>query len=243
MKNTFFVTGTDTDAGKTLVTAAMLQKAKEQSLATIGLKPLAAGLDESAEGYEQDSQGRKSRVRANDDARLLQSLATVKLPYSQINPILFDAPTSPHIAAALEHRKVNTDRLLGLIRGSLTKSYDLALIEGAGGVAVPLNDRDTMTDLMSALGAPVILCVGLKLGCINHSLLSYHYLITKGLQVRGWIGSELENDMPYFAENVETLRQKIGSPCLGVVRHIDKARHTNTLAVVKQAAQAIELPL
>ena len=174
MTKIFFVTGTDTGVGKTLMTSAMLHAANQKGLRTLGLKPVAAGCDDTEEGPR------------NGDALQLLRNASVKLPYEQVNPVALRAAIAPHIAAAQEGKRVTVDRLVGYCRGALMNKADLCLIEGAGGWRVPLNPRESMADLAKALDIPVILVAGIRLGCINHTLLTAESIARDGLKGAGW---------------------------------------------------------
>lgn len=205
MKNTYFVTGTDTGVGKTLVTAALLHLADKQGLKAFGLKPVAAGCESTPQGPR------------NEDALLLQAHSNVQMPYEQINPISLGAAKAPHIAAVEEGRRLSLDRLVGLCRGSLMQPADLRLIEGAGGWRVPLNDRENLSGLAIQLQTPVILVIGLRLGCLNHALLTAEAIQRDGLALAGWVASEIEPDMDSKAENIATLKTQLPAPCLGVI--------------------------
>lgn len=205
MKNTYFITGTDTGVGKTLIAAALLHLAGQQGLKTFGLKPIAAGCEATAEGLR------------NEDALLLQAHSNVKLPYEQINPIALRAAKAPHIAAAEENRRLSLDRLVGLCRGTLMQPADLRLIEGAGGWRVPLNDHEFLSGLPLQLRTPVILVVGLRLGCLNHALLTAEAVQRDGLPLAGWVANGIDPQMESVEENLTALRRSIPAPCLGVV--------------------------
>lgn len=222
MKNTYFITGTDTGVGKTLVAAALLYLAKQQGLKAFGLKPVAAGCEETAAGLR------------NDDALLLQVHSSVKLPYDQINPVALRAAKAPHIAAAEERRRLNLDRLVGLCRGTLMQQADLRLIEGAGGWRVPLNDFENLSGLPIALKLPVILVVGLRLGCLNHALLTAEAIQRDGLPIAGWVGSAIDPQMDSVEENVAALKTRMPTPCLGVIPAQGEVR-------VERAAGYLEL--
>ncbi|WP_062263939.1 dethiobiotin synthase [Endozoicomonas arenosclerae] len=215
MPKTFFVTGTDTDAGKTFVTCAMLASANQQGLKTLALKPVAAGSENTPDGPR------------NDDALNLMSAMNVDLGYSQVNPVLFEPPIAPHIAAQEEGRRVTVDRLTGFCRGALMTRHDLSFIEGAGGWRVPLNDREMLADLAKNMNVPVILVVGMKLGCISHSLLTVESILQSGCQLAGWVANQVDPEMSRFEENVETLKAMIPSPCLGVVPWMDDSQKNN----------------
>ncbi|WP_252178210.1 dethiobiotin synthase [Endozoicomonas sp. 4G] len=220
MPRTFFVTGTDTDAGKTFVTCAMLQAAHQEGLKTLALKPVAAGADETPEGLR------------NDDALNLMSAMSVELSYPQVNPVLFEAAIAPHIAAKEEGRRITVDRLTGFCRGALMTRHDLAFIEGAGGWRVPLNDREMLADLAKAMNLPVILVVGMKLGCISHALLTVESILHSGCQLVGWVANQVDPGMSHFQENVEALKHLIHAPCLGVVPWCSDDQSGNAVASV-----------
>jgi dethiobiotin synthetase len=205
MSSTFFVTGTDTGVGKTLITAALLHAARQQQLTTLAMKPLAAGCDATPEGLR------------NEDALALQANMTVELEYEQVNPVALAEPIAPHLAAALAGRRLSLDRLLGFCRGTLMNKADLRLIEGAGGWRMPLNERETLAGLPQALDIPVILVVGVRLGCLNHALLTQEAIMRDGVKIAGWVASQVEAEMPALAGNLETLRGALAAPCLGEV--------------------------
>jgi dethiobiotin synthetase len=209
MSKTFFVTGTDTDAGKTFVTCGLLESANQLGLKTLALKPVAAGSEETSDGPR------------NDDAVNLMNAMSVEMGYSQVNPVLFEPPIAPHIAAREEGRRITVDRLSGLCRGALMTRHDLSFIEGAGGWRVPLNDREMLSDLASELNTPVILVVGMKLGCISHTLLTVESIVRSGCRLAGWVANQIDPDMSRFDENVQTLKDMISAPCLGTVPWID----------------------
>lgn len=208
MAKTFFITGTDTDAGKTRVACGLLAAAKSQGLSTAAIKPVAAGCDSSDSGLR------------NADALALHAECTVDLVYEQVNPVALAPAIAPHIAAAQAGRVLSVDRLVGLCRGVMTARADLTLIEGAGGWRVPLNPSQTLADLAIQLQVPVILVVGMKLGCINHALLTYEALVRDGVTVAGWVANQLQPDMPVFQENLDTLQRRLPVPLLGVVPHL-----------------------
>lgn len=205
MSKNFFVTGTDTDAGKTLITEALLIKANQAGLRTIGLKPVAAGA-------AMDNGELK-----NSDAIRLQQAASVKLSYAQVNPMVLEAAIAPHIAAQQENRNITAARVVGFIRGTLMQAADIRFIEGAGGWLVPLNSRELFNAVPRELQLNVILVVGIKLGCINHALLTARAIMQDGLKIAGWVGTQIDADMPVFEENVSTLKQMLPAPCLGIV--------------------------
>ena len=210
-KARFFITGTDTDAGKTVATLALLHAFKQQGLQTVALKPLAAGCEEI-----------NGELR-NADALKLQAAATVQLPYEQVNPVALKAAMAPHIAAEQEGRRLLASRLAGLIRGTLMTPADVYLVEGAGGWYVPLNERETLANLVKDLQIPVILVVGMRLGCLNHAILSARAIQLDGVRVAGWIANCVDPDFGSHLDgaeldaNVATLQGMLSAPCLGVI--------------------------
>lgn len=209
--HSFFIAGTDTDVGKTLIATGLLLAAKARGLSTLAIKPIAAGCEDTAEGLR------------NDDALQLQRAMSLQLPYEQVNPVALQPAIAPHIAAEQAGRRLRVSQLEGYCRGALMQRADLALIEGAGGWRVPLNRTETLADLAKALNVPVILVVGVKLGCINHALLTAEALAHDGVQLAGWVASQIEPDMPCYEQNINTLKALIHAPCLGVVPYLEQA--------------------
>lgn len=203
-KKAFFITGTDTNVGKTVIAAGLLIAAKNKGLTTAALKPVAAGSEKNREGLR------------NADALLLQSVITQSLVYDQINPYALEAAIAPHIAAQQEKRSLSVDRLSGFCRGVLGAA-DFIVVEGAGGWRVPINPRETLADLAKNLQLPVILVVGIRLGCINHALLTFEAIVRDGVPVAGWVANCVNENMPALQENIDSLRARLPVPCLGVV--------------------------
>lgn len=196
---TFFIAGTDTDAGKTTLACGWLKQ--HASASCYGLKPVAAGATETADGLR------------NDDALRLMAASGIKLSYQQVNPVLLLEPASPHLAAQQEKRRLSVDRLLGYVRGTLmARRADLVLVEGAGGWLVPLNERETLADFARELNVPVVLVVGMKLGCLNHALLTVEAIERSGVTLAGWVANPLAQPMPWLEENIKTLEQRIDAP-------------------------------
>lgn len=220
MAKNYFITGTDTDAGKTLITQALLIKAAAQGLKTLGLKPVAAG--GMVDIPNSDKQG-------NDDAVKLMAASTQALPYAQVNPVLFAEPIAPHIAAEKAGRNITLSSLSGYVRGAMMTPADLRLIEGAGGWMVPLNGRQPLSGLATELKLPVILVVGMKLGCLNHALLTARAIRADGLEIAGWVGTQVDEDMSCVEENLSSLKGMMGAPCLGFVPY-QKSIELNAVA-------------
>ena len=212
--NVWFVTGTDTDAGKTLVTSGLLHAARQRQLSTLGLKPVASGSEQTSEGLR------------NDDAVALQQQSVPPVAYATINPIAFAPAIAPHLAALETGQPLEVSAIVSLLRETLTQTpRDITLIEGAGGWRVPLNAQEDFADLAIALELPVILVVGLKLGCSNHARLTAEAIRADGLVVAGWAGSVVDPafaaDTARFEANIAHLNTKLAAPCLGIVPHLD----------------------
>lgn len=205
MAKTFFVTGTSTDVGKTYVCAALLAAAAARGLETAAVKPVASGCD------------RANGDLRNADAMTLQRLMTLELPYQQVNPVALEPAIAPHIAALEAGRQLSPARLSGICRGVMNTAADLVLIEGAGGWRVPLGPRSFLSDLPRILQLPVILVVGMQLGCINHALLTAEAIHRDGLTLAGWVANFSAEGMARKDENLQTLTGLLPAPCLGIL--------------------------
>jgi dethiobiotin synthetase len=205
MTKSYFVTGTDTEVGKTAVSCALLRAAAERGLTTAAVKPVAAGCDE--QGH-------------NEDAVQLMESMTAELDYAQVNPVALDAAIAPHIAAVQEGRNIQASRLAGLCRGVMMAGSDFVLIEGAGGWRVPISPRETLADLARQLQVGVILVVGMRLGCINHALLTAEAVRADGLTLAAWVANDPAERMTCYAENLDTLQRLLPAPFLGAVPYI-----------------------
>jgi dethiobiotin synthetase len=201
----FFVTGTDTGVGKTLVSCALLKAAGNAGLTTAGMKPVAAGATDTPEGLR------------NEDALLLQQAASLRLPYNVINPVCLKEPVSPHLAARHEHVQIDNPELLSAARRFLDCKARFVLIEGAGGWRVPVNDNALLSDLATGLQLPVILVVGMRLGCLNHALLTAEAIRNDGLRLAGWVANGIDPGFTCLEENTRTLQAKLGAPLLAEI--------------------------
>lgn len=204
MSQAFFVTGTDTEVGKTAVSCALLQAAAAAGLSTAAVKPVAAGCDE--QGH-------------NEDALQLMEAMTASMDYEQVNPVALGAAIAPHIAAQQEGRRVQASRLAGMCRGVMMSGADLVLIEGAGGWRVPVSPRETLADLARELQVGVILVVGMRLGCLNHALLTAEAVRRDGLELAGWVANQPGERMNCHQQNLDTLRAMLPAPFLGELPH------------------------
>ena len=201
MNRAYFLTGTDTEIGKTFVTCALLHHARRLGLKAAGLKPVAAGTDAA---------GR------NEDVERIRAASNVVLPPQIINPYCFAPAIAPHLAAAEAGVSIDFARITAACTTARQQS-DLLIVEGVGGFRVPLGvDRDS-ADLAVALGLPLILVVGLRLGCINHALLTAEAIAARGLTLAGWVANRIDPTMARFEENIAALRERIAAPLLGSV--------------------------
>jgi dethiobiotin synthetase len=198
----FFVTGTDTGVGKTLVSCALLHAFARRNLRVVGMKPVAAGA--------RIENGRL----VNDDVTALSAASTVAAPADAVNPYCFAPPVAPHIAAAEAGVVIEIDRLRKAYI-TLAGLADCVIVEGAGGFRVPLGRETDIADLAASLALPVVLVVGLRLGCINHALLSAEAISRVGLTLAGWVANRIDQHMMNVQENVETLQQRLRAPLLG----------------------------
>jgi dethiobiotin synthetase len=229
MAQAFFITGTDTDAGKTSVAAGLLCAAKQQGCSTLAMKPVASGCDMSAEGLR------------NSDALALIAQSTVPLPYTQINPYAFAPAIAPHIAAQEAVVELSVADLYRTAQVILQQQADFTLIEGAGGWRVPISATEFLSDFAIALQLPVILVVGVKLGCINHALLTAQAIINDGLELAGWVANVVDPSCARLAENLATLQQLMPAPCLAEVPHLTSASAEHVAEYVKQAQQSLSV--
>ena len=197
----FFITGTDTGVGKTLVSRALLHAFIARGMNVVGFKPVAAGCDE--DGH-------------NDDAKALRAASAMQLSYGQVNPYCFPHAIAPHLAARRAGSRIELGRIVEAYQ-ELTRQADEVIVEGAGGLLVPLNDRQTSADLARELNLPVVVVVGMRLGCLNHALLTMRAIAEYQLQCAGWVANVLDAGMPALQENIDSLRERIAAPLLGVI--------------------------
>lgn len=199
-----FVTGTDTGVGKTLVSAALLHALSKRYRRVVGMKPVAAGLE-----WRQGQW-------VSDDVLALAAASSITVPARLANPVALTHALSPHLAAQRENRTLSVAELLAA-QQALATLCDAMVVEGSGGWRVPLNATETLADLAIALRAPVVLVVGMRLGCLNHALLTAEAIRRDGLTLAGWVANTLTPDMPALEDNIATLRRMLDAPLLGVV--------------------------
>ncbi|WP_047532751.1 dethiobiotin synthase [Methylotenera sp. N17] len=194
MKQAFFITGTDTGIGKTFVACQLIRQYVAQGYRVVGMKPIAAGCD------LVDGQW------VNEDVKLLMQASNVDAPLHWVNPYCFKAPIAPHIAAQQENIAIQLEVILQAYQ-ALTALADIVVVEGAGGLLVPLHAELTIAELAAALNIPIIFVVGMRLGCINHALLSLEVMQARHLPIQGWVANPIEPAMQCYAENLATLQQ------------------------------------
>jgi dethiobiotin synthetase len=206
MKKGYFITGTDTNVGKTWATIALMRYFKRQGKTVIGMKPVAAGC------FNQDGQLK------NEDALLIQENASLQIDYALINPYAYQLPVSPHIAGVNNPVRLTTITERFIL---LKELAEIVLVEGAGGWYAPLNDHEDISTLAKALALPVILVVAIKLGCINHAKLTYLAIQHSGVPCAGWIAVCIDPDMLKADENIETITIALDIPLLGVLPYLE----------------------
>lgn len=203
----WFLTGTDTEIGKTFVTCSLLHAARTSGRRALGMKPIAAG----AECVD--------REWINEDAAALRAAGSFDPGLAGLNPYCFANPIAPHIAAAEEGIEIEPDRIRKAFEG-LRAEADVVIVEGVGGFRVPLGDDYDTADLARDLALPVILVVGMRLGCINHALLTVEAIAARGLTLAGWVANRIDPAMLRFDQNLAALRARIDAPLLGVVPYL-----------------------
>jgi dethiobiotin synthetase len=206
----YFVTGTDTEIGKTLVASALLHTLSQHDLRVAAMKPVAAGAT------------LHDGIWHNDDTDRLAAASNVVLPPALATPYLLREPAAPHIAAALEDVQID----LAHIRACydlVSQMADAVVVEGVGGFRVPLSDRHDTADLAQQLGLPVILVVGLRLGCLNHALLTADAIAARGLSLAGWVANIVDLGMPHGLANIDALVKRLPAPFMGCVPRLEEA--------------------
>ena len=213
MNRAYFLTGTDTEVGKTLAACALLHAAAAQGMRTLGMKPVAAG--------------------GSEDVDALIAASSVAAPRNFVNPCLLREPLAPHIAARRDGVAIDIAHIARCF-GELRGLADFLVVEGVGGFRVPLDDSRDSADLAVSLGLPVILVVGLRLGCINHTLLTAEAVRARGLSLAGWIANQVDTKMACVQENIAALQARLDAPLLGSVPHLptpDAARVAGMLTL------------
>ena len=212
----FFVTGTDTEVGKTVVSVGLLKELAKQGEKVAGLKPVAAGCEH------------RSGELLNTDALALMEAASESLDYASVNPVALETAIAPHLAAQRADIALRADTLIEHCRRVASGTASVAVVEGAGGWLVPINESETLADVAVGLGAAVILVVGIRLGCLNHALLTAQAIEKSGLAMAGWVANCIDPEMPALEENIASLKAMLPAQCLGVVPWLEQAADAGT---------------
>ncbi len=209
-----FVTGTDTDVGKTRIALGLMAALQNHGLSVAAMKPVSAGCELAGDAGNPHLQ--------NDDAQQLSAQASVSLPYPRLNPYAFAPAVAPHIAA----QAVGVTMQLHVLTSAyaeIEQQSDVVVVEGAGGWLVPINAQQTLADFAEALRLPVVLVVGLRLGCLNHALLTVRAIQSQGLRLAGWVANDIISDSQHMDDNVQSLVERIDAPLLGRAPFIPQA--------------------
>ncbi|QWD68486.1 dethiobiotin synthase [Polynucleobacter sp. VK25] len=233
--NGFFVTGTDTEVGKTLVSGALILKLREQGVNAIGFKPVVAGTYKDAQGFTQ-----------NEDIETLRIASNLSSDELSLCPYVLDQPAAPHLVAKHQGLKLEMAVITEAFRNT-QKHADCIVVEGAGGLLIPLNEDENLSDFAKEIHLPVILVVGMKLGCINHALLTYEAIKARNLNIVGWVANALSEEMPLLQENLQTLQTRMNTPFLGLISALPKelqkpVNSPYSIEALTFAAKHIQLP-
>ncbi|MEW8030022.1 MAG: dethiobiotin synthase [Candidatus Thiodiazotropha sp.] len=208
MTGGLFVTGTDTGCGKTEITLGVMRNLQRQGESVLGMKPIASGAAVTEDGLR------------NEDALRIQAQCSREIAYSSVNPLLYQPPIAPHLAAKAVGRPIRLDEI---VQGynQLQAMADRVVVEGVGGWHVPLGDGITLADLARTLDLPMILVVGMRLGCLNHALMTAECMLHSGVQFKGWIANLVDPQMQALDDNIITLQSWLPAPCLGEVPYLE----------------------
>ncbi len=209
MQAGFFITGTDTGCGKTEITLGLMYRLQQSGLTVQGMKPIAAGAEQTPQGL------------CNEDALRIQQQCSLEIPYQQVNPFVYAPPIAPHLAAEEAGRAIDITVIMRAFWQLIGES-DRVIVEGAGGWRVPIGDDMTLADLAVMLNLPVILVVGMKLGCINHAILTAESIRQAGLTLHGWVANQIDPDMQAQEGNLKTLNNWLYAPCLGEIPYLEQ---------------------
>ncbi|NOT65268.1 MAG: dethiobiotin synthase [Methylotenera sp.] len=212
MRQSYFIIGTDTNVGKTYVASALVQHFVQLGFKAVGMKPIASGCE-----LNEPSELGTTGELLNEDVTALSNASNVKAPLNIVNPYHFAPAIAPHIAAELASVNMQIE-VIQQAYTQLSELADVVIVEGAGGFFVPINATQTLADVAVALNIPIILVVGIKLGCINHALLTVEAIQARGLKLAGWVANQIEPNMMNFEENLHSLKQRISAPCLSSVQ-------------------------
>jgi dethiobiotin synthetase len=220
-----FVTGTDTGVGKTVIACALIHALAQQGCRVAGMKPVASGCEATPEGLR------------NADALALQAAANVRTRYEDVNPYAFAPAIAPHIAAGESGQRIELEKLERAYQ-RLALVSDVVVVEGAGGWLTPIDALRTLADFATGLDAHVVLVVGLRLGCLNHAMLTERAIAAAGATCIGWVGNLIDPGFERLNDNLRTLETRLRGPCLGVLDHQPARRPADTAALLDGAAVA-----
>lgn len=211
-----FITGTDTGVGKTRFTIALMRALKKSGIKVSGMKPIASGAHKT------------NGILMNDDAERIRCNCSDSLPYELVNPVIFEPPVAPHIAASNAGMDIDLGRIVSGYEKLKARS-EFVVVEGVGGWRVPVSDNALLTDLVQALDLPVILVVGLRLGCINHALLTAEAVTKDGLKLTGWVGNVIDKDYLYKQDTINTLKQRLIAPHIMDMDYVEDLHRDNLI--------------
>jgi len=212
ISESIFITGTDTDVGKTWVALLLMQALKKKGLKVAAMKPIACGCELTAQGLR------------NDDAVALMAEANVPIPYDIVNPYAFAPPIAPHIAANQAAIDINMDKIKDCYQ-QIKSQVDIIVVEGAGGWQVPISGTQTSADMVTACAWPVLLVVGMRLGCLNHALLSVESIRASSNTLMGWVANSPGKEMQNYSENIASVRARIKPVLLAKIPSLAEPRH------------------
>lgn len=235
LANGFFITGTDTEVGKTLVAGALIQKMRAQGIHALGFKPVVAGT-------YQDHDGKI----LNEDLETLRLASQLRPEELVLCPYVFEMPIAPHIASGKQGINLELKIMMDAYE-QIRSQAEAVIVEGAGGFLVPINTAEYLSDLAQKLDLPIIMVIGMRLGCINHALLTEEAISSRQLKIAGWVANTLSSEMPFLEENVKYLQSNLKSPLLGVIPTLPEALQKQmnapySLEALQFAAQHLSLP-
>ncbi|MSO13771.1 dethiobiotin synthase [Rickettsiales endosymbiont of Trichoplax sp. H2] len=198
-----FITGTDTNVGKTYYSVKLLREFNAKGFSTIGVKPISTGYD--------------TKSKINDDAKKLYDASSIKIPINEVNPFSFKEPISPNIAAKKENVDLSVEKIIQELNKLDKYNSDIQIIEGVGGWDVPINSNENMSDLVKKLNIPVILVISIKLGCLNHAILTSKAIMNDNVTAIGWIANRISKDEFEINENINTLKSKLKFKLLDII--------------------------
>lgn len=208
-----FIAGTDTGVGKTRVAQALIQRGVAAGKRVAAMKPVSAGCVWTEEGW------------LNDDVALLRAASNVALPLALLNPYAFEPPIAPHLAAQKAGVEIDLARIESAYH-EITAQSDEVIVEGVGGLLVPLNAKHSAADIILRLDLPVILVVGMRLGCLNHALLTVEAMAQHGIKLQAWVANQIDPNMREFDLNLASLKQRISAPLIAVFPHLTASEKT-----------------